>query len=89
MRKQDPGEIFEVILEKGEQIYDPDLISDGGEVDLIESMQSGEMAKGIEEALTDIAVKNDRVIFTNFPKSVEGVESIPDLLRYNKNLLLE
>jgi len=52
-------------------------------------MQSGEMAKGIEEALTDIAVKNDRVIFTNFPKSVEGVESIPDLLRYNKNLLLE
>lgn len=56
---------------------------------VIENMQSGEMAKGIEEALVDIAVKSKRVIFTNFPRSVEGVESIPDVLKYNKNLLLQ
>ena len=55
---------------------------------VIENMQSGEMAKGIEEALTDLAVKADRVTFTNFPKSVDGVNSIADVLSYNKNLLL-
>ncbi|MDD3621499.1 MAG: zinc ABC transporter substrate-binding protein, partial [Methanofollis sp.] len=51
---------------------------------VIENMQSGEMAKGIEEALHDHGIKAERVIFTNFPKSVAGVESIPDVLHHNK-----
>jgi len=47
------------------------------------------MAKGIAEALEDMAIYSNRVIFTNFPKSVEGVNSIPDVLKYNKNLILQ
>lgn len=52
-------------------------------------MQPREMAKGIEEALTDLAVKSNRVIFTNFPKSVEGVNTVPDVLKHNKELVLQ
>lgn len=54
---------------------------------VIENMQSGEMAKGVEEALADQQVAVKRVIFTNFPKSISGVDSIPDVLRYNKGLV--
>jgi zinc/manganese transport system substrate-binding protein len=54
---------------------------------VIENMQSGEMAKGVEEALADQQVSVKRVIFTNFPKSIAGVDSIPDVLRYNKGLV--
>lgn len=54
---------------------------------VIENMQSGEMAKGVEEALADQQVNVERVIFTNFPKSIPGVDSIPDVLRYNKGLV--
>ncbi len=54
---------------------------------VIENMQSGEMAKGIEEALKDQGVPVKRVVFTNFPKSISGVESLPDVLEYNKNLV--
>ncbi len=55
---------------------------------VIENMQSGELAKGVEEALLDRNVEVERVIFTNFPKSIEGVDSIPDVLRHNKNLVM-
>ena len=53
---------------------------------IIENMQSGELAKGIEEALNDRGIPAERVIFTNFPKSLPGVDSLPDVIRYNKAL---
>jgi zinc/manganese transport system substrate-binding protein len=66
---------------------DPDAYQNVAYV--IENMQSGEMAKGLHEYLTDTAgVEAKRVIFTNFPKSIPGVDSIPDVLRYNKNLVM-
>ena len=55
---------------------------------IIENMQSGELAKGIEESLKDKGIKAERVIFTNFPGSVEGADSMADVLRYNKELVL-
>lgn len=55
---------------------------------IIENMQSGELAKGIEESLKDKGIKAERVIFTNFPGSVEGKDSMADVLRYNKELVL-
>ena len=55
---------------------------------IIENMQSGELAKGIEESLKDRGIKAERVIFTNFPGSVEGADSMSDVLRYNKELVL-
>jgi zinc/manganese transport system substrate-binding protein len=54
---------------------------------VIENMQSGEMAKGIEEALHAQGINATRVVFTNFPKSVSGVNSIPEVLAYNKQLV--
>jgi zinc/manganese transport system substrate-binding protein len=84
-----PAKVVDAIKENKDTIFALDLVSGGGKMYVIENMQSGEMAKGIEEALTDIAVFSNRVVFTNFPKSVEGVESIPDVLRYNRNLLLK
>jgi zinc/manganese transport system substrate-binding protein len=54
---------------------------------VIENMQSGEMAKGIEEALHAQGINATRVVFTNFPKSVDGVNSIPEVLAYNKQLV--
>lgn len=55
---------------------------------IIENMQSGELAKGIEEALKDKGINVKRVIFTNFPGSVEGANSMAEVLRYNKELVL-
>ena len=55
---------------------------------IIENMQSGELAKGIEEALKDKGINVRRVIFTNFPGSMEGVNSMADVLRHNKELVL-
>jgi zinc/manganese transport system substrate-binding protein len=54
---------------------------------VIENMQSGEMAKGLEEALGDNGISVERVIFTNFPKSLPGVDSLPDVLQHNKALV--
>ena len=54
---------------------------------IIENMQSGEMAKGLEEALRDHKIPVKRVIFTNFPKSLPGVDSLPDVIHYNKGLV--
>lgn len=54
---------------------------------VIENMQSGELAKGLEEALLDNGVPVKRIIFTNFPKSLPGVDSLPDVIRYNKGLV--
>lgn len=54
---------------------------------VIENMQSGEMAKGIEEALHAKGINATRVVFTNFPGSVQGVNSIPEVLAYNKQLV--
>jgi len=54
---------------------------------VIENMQAGEMAKGIEEALHAKGINATRVVFTNFPKSVNGVDSIPEVLAYNKGLV--
>jgi zinc/manganese transport system substrate-binding protein len=56
---------------------------------VIENMQSGELAKGVEEALKDKGINAKRVIFTNFPKSVAGADTLPDVLKYNKNLILQ
>jgi len=83
-----PAKVVDAIQKNKDKIYALDLVSGGGQMYIIENMQSGELAKGIEEALTDIAVNNERVTFTNFPKSVDGVNTIPDVLNYNKNLLL-
>ena len=56
---------------------------------VIENMQSGELAKGIEEHLnTRAGIPAERVIFTNFPKSIPGVDTLPDVLRYNKGLVM-
>jgi len=55
---------------------------------VIENMQSGELGKGIEEALRDRGINAERVIFTNFPRSVVGVNTIAEVLDYNKNLVL-
>lgn len=55
---------------------------------VIENMQSGELAKGIEEALRDRGINAERIIFTNFPRSVAGVNTIAEVLDYNKNLVL-
>jgi zinc/manganese transport system substrate-binding protein len=54
---------------------------------VIENKQSGDMAKGIEEALHDNKIPAKRVIFTNFPGSVAGADTLPDVLRYNKGLV--
>jgi len=55
---------------------------------IIENMQSGELAKGIEESLKDKGINAKRVIFTNFPGSVEGVDTMAEVLNYNKQLVL-
>ena len=55
---------------------------------IIENMQSGELAQGIEEALKDKGINVRRVIFTNFPGSMEGVNTMADVLRHNKELVL-
>ena len=55
---------------------------------VIENMQSGELAKGIEEALKDKGIDVKRVIFTNFPGSVQGADSMAEVLNYNKELVL-
>ncbi len=83
-----PAKVVDAIQANKDDILALDIVSGGGKMYVIENMQSGEMAKGIEEALTDIGVPTERVIFTNFPMSVDGVNSIPDVLSYNKNLLL-
>jgi zinc/manganese transport system substrate-binding protein len=54
---------------------------------VIENMQSSEMAKGVEEALRDNGIPVKRVVFTNFPGSVQGAETLPDVLTYNKGLV--
>ncbi len=54
---------------------------------IIENMQSGELAKGLEEALHTKGIPAKRVIFTNFPKSIPGVDTLPDVIRYNKALV--
>jgi zinc/manganese transport system substrate-binding protein len=56
---------------------------------VIENMQSGEMAKGIEEALHDKGINAKRVIFTNFPGSLNGINTMSDVLNYNKQLVLK
>jgi zinc/manganese transport system substrate-binding protein len=55
---------------------------------VIENMQSGELAKGIEEALRDKGIDATRVIFTNFPRSVPGTDTMADVLNHNKQLVL-
>lgn len=55
---------------------------------VIENMQSGELAKGIEEALNDKGINATRVIFTNFPGSVPGADTMAGVLNYNKQLVL-
>jgi zinc/manganese transport system substrate-binding protein len=54
---------------------------------VIENMQSGEIAKGIEEALQDRGINAKRVIFTNFPGSVPDTATMADVLSYNKQLV--
>jgi len=55
---------------------------------IIENMQSGELAKGVEEALHDKGINAKRVIFTNFPGSVPNTTTMADVLNYNKHLVL-
>ena len=66
-------------------IANPDTYTDVRYI--VENMQSGELAKGVEEALLDRNVPVERVVFTNFPKSIPGVDSIPEVLAYNKGLV--
>ncbi len=84
-----PAKVVDTLKADPQKLYALDLLPGGGKIYVIENMQSGEMAKGIAEALEDMAIYANRVIFTNFPKSVEGVDSIPDVLTYNKNLVLQ
>jgi zinc/manganese transport system substrate-binding protein len=56
---------------------------------VIENMQSGELAKGIEEALKDRGINAKRVIFTNFPGSVPGADTMAEVLSHNKQLVLQ
>jgi zinc/manganese transport system substrate-binding protein len=84
-----PAKVVESLKADPQKLYSIDLLPGGGKMYVIENMQSGEMAKGIAEALEDMAIYANRVVFTNFPKSVEGVDSIPDVLTYNKNLVLQ
>jgi zinc/manganese transport system substrate-binding protein len=56
---------------------------------VIENMQSTELAKGVEEALKDKGINVKRVIFTNFPGSVPNSATMADVLKYNKNLVLQ
>ena len=67
-------------------ILDPEKYADVEYV--IENMQSGELGKGIEEALLDRGINAERVIFTNFPRSILGVDTIPQVLSYYKQLVL-
>jgi zinc/manganese transport system substrate-binding protein len=55
---------------------------------VIENMQSGELAKGIEESLKDKGINATRVIFTNFPGSVPGTDTMAQVLNHNKKLVL-
>ena len=55
---------------------------------VIENMQSGELAKGIEESLKDKGINATRVIFTNFPGSVPRADTMAEVLSYNKQLVL-
>lgn len=55
---------------------------------VIENMQSGELAKGVEEALRDNRINATRVIFTNFPGSIDGLNTMADVLNYNKHMVL-
>ena len=66
--------------------HNPDKYKDVAYV--IENMQSGEMAKGIEEALKDKGINATRVIFTNFPGSVPGTNTMADVLNHNKQVVL-
>jgi zinc/manganese transport system substrate-binding protein len=56
---------------------------------IIENMQSGELAKGVEEALKDKGINVKRVLFTNFPGSKPGTDTMADVLKSNKQLVLE
>jgi zinc/manganese transport system substrate-binding protein len=55
---------------------------------VIENMQSGELAKGIEEALHDKGINAKRIIFTNFPGSLKGTDTMADVLNHNKQQVL-
>jgi zinc/manganese transport system substrate-binding protein len=55
---------------------------------IIENMQSGELAKGIEESLKDKGIAAAQVIFTNFPGSVEGADTMAEVLNHNKQIVL-
>lgn len=55
---------------------------------VIENMQSTEIAKGIEEALHDKGINAKRVVFTNFPGSVPNSDTMADVLKHNKQLVL-
>ncbi len=83
-----PAKVVDAIQQNKDKILAIDFTTGNGKMYVIENMQSDEMAKGIEESLTDIGIPAERVIFTNFPKSVDGVNSIADVLNYNKGLLL-
>ncbi|NLV27581.1 MAG: zinc ABC transporter substrate-binding protein [Methanomicrobiales archaeon] len=84
-----PAKVVDILKADPQKLYALDILSGGGKIYVVENMQSGELAKGIEEALVDMAIYADRVIFTNFPKSIEGVNSIPDVLKHNKELILQ
>lgn len=84
-----PAKVVDILKADPQKLYALDLLSGGGKIYVIENMQSGEMAKGIAEALEDMAIYANRITFTNFPKSVGGVNSIPDVLKHNKDLVLQ
>ena len=61
-----------------------------GKLFVIENIVAGpDMGIGVHEALYDIGVPTERLIFLNLPKTAPGVDTILDYYLYNKNLILE
>jgi hypothetical protein len=62
--------------------------SSNGKIIIVENIIAGpEMGISIHEALKDVNVPCERIIFLNLPKSTEDVDTILDYYIYNKNLI--
>ncbi len=60
----------------------------GGRILVLENQVAGEVAKSIDETLGDQGIGHYRLILQNQPKMIPGVDSILDMLVYNKNQIL-
>ena len=63
--------------------------SPSGKIFVIENIVAGsQMAVGIHEALKDVGVPTERIIFLNLPKTEPSVDTILEYYAYNKDLIL-